>query len=165
MNDIEYFDLEKYFLDMAADNRLANKHGFYPCTCSGVDSLQGVLDEFRKKANFICVEDTNDGATIQRGGGWFQKRIVTVFILARYRFNDMDDRREKLNTCRQIFRQFKSRMIVDKDRLDNELVTINLSRIMKKELSQYFISGCTGLYFMVEFDEPENLCYNEAEWE
>ena len=34
-----------------------------------------------------------------------------------------------------------------------------------RELVEYFISGCTGLYFMIDVSEPIDLSYNADEWE
>lgn len=78
----------------------------------------------------------------------------------------MKDRAEKLDICRQIFRQFHSRMIRDKYMYeDMDKSFLNVSQIYARELGEYFISGCTGLYFMTEVSEPINLCYKEDEWD
>ena len=79
--------------------------------------------------------------------------------------DDMADRRAKLAVCREIYRQFVSHMIVDKEDLSNELVYLNTARIMSRELGTYFMSGCTGLYFMADVLEPQDVSYNEEEWE
>ena len=69
-------------------------------------------------------------------------------------------------TCRQLFRQFHSRMIRDKYIYEDlDLSFLNVSKIYARELGEYFISGCTGLYFMVELTEPTDLCYKEDEWD
>ena len=78
----------------------------------------------------------------------------------------MKDRAEKLDICRQIFRQFHSRMIRDKYLYeDMDKSFLNVSRIYARELGEYFISGCTGLYFMTEISEPTDLRYNAEEWD
>lgn len=165
MDAINYFDSFAYFKEMAEKNRLSVENGFYPCACSGINSLQDVLDQFRRKSAFIAIDDTNDSATEQRGGGWFKKRTFTIFLLIRYKMNDMDDRSVKLNICRQILRQFHSKMIIDKERLDNEMVQLNVSSIYSREIGEYFLSGCTGLYFMLDSYEPIDLIYREEDWE
>jgi hypothetical protein len=36
---------------------------------------------------------------------------------------------------------------------------------MSREISEYFLNGCTGLYFMIDVSEPIDLQYNADEWE
>lgn len=166
MDAINFFDGHEYFKDLTEKNKLAKASAFFPCSCSGINSLQDVLEYFRKQSAFVCIDDTNDASTEQIGGGWFKKRTFTVFLLIRYKFDDMKDRAEKLDICRQIFRQFHSRMIRDKYLYeDMDKSFLNVSRIYARELGEYFISGCTGLYFMTEISEPINLCYKEDEWD
>ncbi len=140
------------------------QHGFHPCTVSGIEFLQEPLQQFRQKTAFLAVDDTNDATIVQQSGGWFKRRTFTVFLLMRYRMDDMADRRAKLDICREIYRQFVSRMIIDKEDLSNELVYLNTARIMSRELGTYFMSGCTGLYFMTDVLEPIDVMYNEKEW-
>lgn len=161
------FDIEAYFNNLCEHNKFAQEKGFCFCTCSGIESLQGPLERFRNERAFLCVDDTNDGSLVRgRNGGWFKKRTMTVFIMHRYdpRNNSMADRAEKLSWCRELFRQIVSRMIVDADRLDNELIYLQTSNILSRELGQYFMSGCTGLYFLVDLSEPTELIYNKDEW-
>ena len=155
MDTTRFFDGHTYFTELTEKNKLAKSNTFFPCSCSGINSLQDVLDNFRKRSAFICIDDTNDAAVEQIGGGWFKKRTFTVFLLIRYKYDDMTDRAEKLDICRQLFRQFHSRMIRDKYIYED----LDLS------FGEYFISGCTGLYFMVELTEPTDLCYKEDEWD
>ena len=158
------FDAIGYFKKLCLANKLAVTYEFHPCTCSGIHSLQEVLQEFRYHSAFFAVDDTNDGVTEKRSGGYFKKRTFTVFLLKSYRIDDMDDRQKSLDVCRQLFRQIHSRLIRDKENLDNELVYLDTEKILSRELGRYFINGCTGLYFMAEVSEPTNLCYNEQEW-
>ena len=165
MNAKELFDIEAYFADMCARNRLAADHSFRFCTCSGIESLQGPLDRFKRDNAFFCVDDTNDGAMfLGRGGGWYKKRTFTVFILHRYTFRDEKDRAEKLALCRRLFRQVMSRVIVDADDLQNELIYLHTDNVLSRELGQYFMSGCTGLYFMLDVSEPVDLRFDAEEW-
>lgn len=166
MDTINFFDGHEYFKDLTKKNKLAKANAFFPCSCSGINSLQDVLENFRRQSAFVCIDDTNDAAIEQIGGGWFKKRTFTVFLLIRYKFYDMKDRSAKLDICRQLFRQFHSRMIRDKYMYeDMDLSFLNVSRIYARELGEYFISGCTGLYFMTEISEPTDLRFNAEEWD
>lgn len=159
------FDAIAYFKTMCQKNKLAKAHGFYPCVCSGINSLEEVLAGFKRQSAFFAVDDTNDGVTERRSGGFFKKRTFTIFLMKRYKFNDMADRQESLDVCRQLYRQIHSRMLVDKENMNNELVYLNTENVYSRELGEYFINGCTGLYFMIDVSEPINLMYDADEWE
>ena len=92
MDAINLFDAIGYFTKLCTANKLAVQHEFHPCACSGINSLQEVLDEFRFHSAFFAVDDTNDGVTEQRSGGYFKKRTFTVFLLKSYTIDDMADR-------------------------------------------------------------------------
>lgn len=159
------FDIESYFRDLCGRNRLAVEKGFYFCTCSGIESLQGPLQAYRTRHAFFCVDDTNDGSLVRgRNGGWFKKRTGTVFIMHRYREKDLSDRAEKLGWCRELFRQMMSRMLVDASDLSNEMIYLQTENVLARELGQYFMSGCTGLYFMFDISEPTDLVFDDTEW-
>ncbi len=165
MDAKQYFNSEAYFSTLCNNNRLAVDNRFRFCTCSGIESLQGPLDRFKKDSAFFCLDDTNDGALFQgRGGGWYKRRTFTVFILHRYAFGKEDDRANQLAICRNLFRQIMSRMLVDADELNNELVYLHTDNVVSRELGQYFMNGCTGLYFMIDVSEPVDLIYNKEEW-
>jgi hypothetical protein len=70
-----------------------------------------------------------------------------------------------MNLCRELFRQFHSRFIVDEHRLQSELTYMAVDEIRCRELGGQFLNGCTGLYFMVALDEPTDLQYNQHEWQ
>ena len=159
------FDFYAYMADIAAKNRFAQAHGFYACTCSGINYLEEPLQSYRTKANFICTSDVTDGATYQRSGGWFKKRSVMVFILMRYRVGDDADRRAKMDDCRELLRQIQSRLIYDNQRLATEDLYLNIDAFRDSELGGVFLHGCTGLYFMLSVDEPTHLEFNPEEWE
>jgi hypothetical protein len=162
---ITLFDAIGYFKNLCSLNRLARKTGFYPCSCSGIDSLEEVLDLFRTHSCFFAVDDTNDGVTERRSGGFFKKRTFTVFLLHRYEFGNMSDREKALSICRELYRQIHSRLLVDKERFDNNLIYMNTENVFSRELGQYFLNGCTGLYFMFDVSEPLELIFNEEEWD
>lgn len=159
------FDAISYFKDLAKKNKLAKVNGFYPCSCSGINSLEEVLAKFKKESAFVSVDDTNDGVTERRSGGFFKKRTFTVFIMKRYSFGDMKSRQNSMSICRQLFRQVHSRMLVDRESMGDKLIYMNTDNVYSRELGEYFINGCTGVYFMVEVAEPINLMYDADEWD
>lgn len=111
------------------------------------------------------VDDTTSQQTFSNGVGYFRRDVYTIFILAHYRIDDMIDREEKLNLCRQIFRQFHSRLLHDRDELgDDRLTFLQLNNVYSSELPRYSYNGVTGLYFMIQNEEPIDICYDESEW-
>lgn len=165
MDALSYFDSEDYFSKLCQENRLAVDAKFHFCTCSGIQSLQGPLDRFRTANAFFCIDDTNDGALFQgKGGGWFKKRTFTVFLLHRYSLRDETARMSAMSICRKLFNQIMSRLIVDADDMKKDMIFLHTGNVMSRELGQYFLNGCTGLYFMIDVSEPVNLIYRTDEW-
>lgn len=158
------FDALTYFKKLAESNRLCLQHGFKPVFCSGPDSIEGVMQQFQKTANFVMIDDTTDQNLYSEGVSYFKRRVYTVFILAAYRWDDMEDREQKLNLCRNIFQQFVRRMIWDKNNredADDDMTFLNVEKVYSKEFGRYTMNGVTGLYFMVENDEPEEMDYED----
>lgn len=165
MNTKNLFDFVGYIKDLTKQNRLANDHQFVPCTCSGIGYLEDVLSRLRNERAFVCVSDVCEESITRHGGGWFKRRVFTVFLLSRYHVRDTEDYHTKMNLCRELFRQFHSRFIVDEHRLQSELTYMAVDEIRCRELGGQFLNGCTGLYFMVALDEPTDLQYNQDEWQ
>ena len=76
----------------------------------------------------------------------------------------MEDREKQLAICRELYTQIVSRLIKDKARCD-DLIYLKTDSIFYREFNKYMFSGCTGLCFMLECSEPENLCYNAEQWQ
>ncbi len=160
------FDALHYFEQLAQKNKLCQANGFKPVFCSGPDSIEGIMQEFQKTANFICIDDTTDQNLYSEGVSYFKRRVYTVFVLASYRWDDMEDREQKLNLCREVFQQFVRRMIWDREHRadeDDDITFLNVEKIYSKEFGRYTMSGVTGLYFMVENDEPEEMDYEDEQ--
>ena len=79
------FDSIAYFKQLAAECRTCRDYNFVATECSGPDSIQGVMQQFRKASNFIMVSDTVDSNTHSIGEGFFDRNVYTVWILAGYR--------------------------------------------------------------------------------
>lgn len=166
MDGKNLFDYIAYFKGLWEKNVLAQSENFKFCTCSGIETLQGPLQQFRTANAFFCVDDTNDGATFRgRNGGWFKKRTLTVFLMHRYNMKEMATYETALAKCRKLFLQLLTRMLIDEDSLSNEMVYLRTESVLSRELGQYFLNGCTGLYFMVEVSEPVDLTYEASAWQ
>ena len=157
-------DLNEYIAQLARTNRLAVDHAFAPCQCSGIGYLEGMLEGMRRERAFVCTTDVTDGEVYQRGGGWFRRRLLTVFILHRYRSDSPGDYEEKMNLCRELFRQFLTRHLLDEADLQRQSAFLNVGNVRFRELGGEFLNGLTGLYYMLSMDEPHPLCFNPEEW-
>jgi len=165
MNPKTLFDFHNYLYELVEKNKLARQYEFYPCSCSGIGYLEEMLAGSRSHKAFVCVSDVSEDSTQRHSGGWFKRRVFTVFILCRYNTRSQEDFREKLGVCRELFRQLHSRFIVDESALQNELAYLDVQNIRSRELGGQFLNGCTGLYFMLAIDEPIDLQYDATEWE
>ena len=160
------FNARGYFMELAETNRLAKENQFLAGSCSGLAGLETMMVNFRKAPNYILVDDTTTQSTYGNGVGYFRKDVYTIFIVAAYHHDDMVDREMKLDLCRRIFRQMHARLIHDRDgmRYRDALEYLQVDRVYSTELPRMFMSGMTGLYFMVYNDEPIDLSYDAAEW-
>lgn len=159
------FNFISYIKDLTAQNRLTREKAFIHTTCSGLGYLEGMLQQYQTAANIICTSDVCSESTFQQSGGWFKRRVYTIFILMRYDFGDMTDYADKINTCREILRQYQSRILHDSEALATQLLYIHTDDMRANELGSTFLNGCTGLYFMLSMDEPTTLEYNPDAWE
>lgn len=165
MKETTFFDAQSYFESLCQKNKMAQANGFHFCTCPGVENLEGVINNTRKVANFFVFDDTAEGVNFRgAGGGYYRRRVFTVSLLRRYEINNMEDREAQLSVCRELYKQILSKLIRDKRNYSN-LNYLKTDSVFYREFNRAMFSGCTGLYFMVECSEPENVCYNENEWE
>lgn len=165
MNSKTPFDFNAYLNTLCSSNKLCKTNGFHCCTCTGIDGLEGMIQNWQTKQAFLCIDEVTTGQTVKHGGAWFQRRTVTVFILHRCKYMNEPDRQAKLSLCREILRQLQTRFIIDEEDLKNDLIYLQLDNIPTTEIGAHFASGCTGLYFMLNIDEPTDLSYDAAEWE
>lgn len=161
------FDSISYFRTLAKTNKICKSNNFVFDLCSDPDSLQGLISNYKTSSNFVFASDTVDSNTHSQGVGFFDRQVYTVWILAAYRYDDMEDRKVKLEQCRTVYQQFLSRLIKDKEEMiyDDALEFLELDKVYKHELGRYSMSGVTGLYFMINSDEPIDLQFDETEWE
>lgn len=151
---------------MTEHNKLCKEHGFKAVTASGPENLEGVMAEYRKTENFVIIDDTSDNRVFCGKPGWFTVSTVTVWIVAATHYNDGDDRKEKMELCREIFRQFLARLISEQQvKGRQDLMFMELEQVLYKELGRYSLNGATGLYFMLDSQEPTKLVSRKDEWD
>ena len=139
----------------------AGKYHF--CRVTGLGYLEDVLANMKTKNAFLAVDDSDDGMTIRKGGAYFNRRSITVFLLRKYKFQDQSDRETVLQEIRSIREKITSRMLKDSNEVE-EMYYLNKDRIPYHEVSGYFAAGTTGVYFIITIEEPVNLCYDASDW-
>jgi len=128
---------------------------------SSIGSLEGILANSRRDSYFFAVDDSQDGVTFRgAAGGFFERRMYTVFILGKADYGDQEKRDEVLEEAKQIYRHTLSKMI--KDKFSIPVVKLDQTRFY--EVPPAFATGCSGLYFTVTVENPINLVYDGNVW-
>lgn len=154
-----------YFQTLATKLK-ATKTNYCFCRVSGINNLEDVLANGQRYKAFFAVDDSDDGVTIQRGGGYFNRRAIVVYILKKYKITDMTDRENTMNECRSIYKSILSKLIKDcSDYSPFELSYLDKTRIPYHEVPGMFAVETTGLYFILTIEEPIELVYDATEWE
>ncbi len=151
-----------FFENLTATNRLARQEGFTFCRVSGLDGFEEAVNEAQTQTAFVCVSDIADGYT-ELNNTPRARRVKTVFFAMRHAAEDMEARAECMETMRELFRQFMSRLLPEKVRLEQNCIFLD-PRITFNEIDRYFFSGAAGAYFQIAVDVFTDLRYNADEW-
>jgi hypothetical protein len=160
------FDAHTYFRTLCETNKLLKQGDYRYCRVTGISHMEEAIQNFKKEKAYFCVDATEDGHTYRAaGGGFMERRMYTVFIIKKIRFEDMDEQDAAIKECRMIYRQILKKLILDRRFLEEDMTYLRLDSIPFHEIPGYFLSGCTGLYFSISVDVPTELCYDGDEWE
>ena len=152
-----------FFEDLTATNRLAQQEGFTFCRVSGLDGFEEAVNQAQTQSAFVCVSDIADGYT-ELNNTPRTRRVKTVFFAMRHAVEDMEARAECMEIMRELFRQFMSRLLPEKVRLEQNCIYVD-PRITFNEIDRYFFSGAAGAYFQIAVDVFTDLRYNADEWD
>jgi hypothetical protein len=155
-NAVTYFDA------IAKRLKATKQHKF--CRVSGIGALEDILQSYNQNAYF-AVDDSDDGITIQKGGGYFDQRSVVIYILQKYKITNMVEREQVLATCRKIRKSIISKLIVDSNNQIQGLEYLDKKRFPYHEVPEYFAAGTAGVYFSITIEEPVSLIYDSDEWD
>jgi len=156
------FNANSYFENCNEKLKLTVDNGYKFSRISGFEYLEDILKDIKHSA-YLAVDDTDDGVIVREGAGFFLKRVITVFILRRYKIADQADRASKLAETRLIRNKLTARLIKDSLILP-ELMFLDKSRFSYKEVPGYFAAGTCGIYFFVTIKEPTDLCDKQDDW-
>lgn len=161
MSDLNW-DAGAFFERLTATNKKAVDDGYVFCRVSGLDGFESALKSMQRSTAFVCVSDTSQGYT-ELNTSPHTRRVKTVFLAMRHAVDDMEARNECLESMRELFRQYMTKLILEKTRLEEGFVYID-SHITFKEIDRYFFSGCACAYFQISVDTYTDLRYKADEW-
>ena len=156
------WDAAAFFENLTATNKLAQSEQFVFCRVSGLDGFEEAVNEAQSQTAFVCVSDIADGYT-ELNNTPRTRRVKTVFLAMRHAAEDMSARSDCMEIMRELFRQFMSKLILEKTRLEENCIYID-PRISFNEIDRYFFSGCACAYFQIAVDVYTDLRYNADEW-
>lgn len=163
MNNTNYnWNAVDFFEQLTGENLLARQEKFTFCRVSGLDGFEEALDNMQSSTAFVCVSDTANGFT-ELNNTPRTRRVKTVFLAMRHALNDMAARQECMDTMRELFRQFMSKLILEKTKLEQHCIYLD-PRITFTEIDRYFFSGCACAYFQIAVDVFTDLRYDSDEW-
>lgn len=155
------FDIQTYIKNLCdnfAHLQIEPPFDFEFTEVSGVNGLEGIISGSPKYDNFVASDATGDGSILQqRNGGYFIRRVATVFIVRKYKYMDMSDMRLKMENCRYWLKRIIRQMVADETMLKNNLVYLNTERIAFREFAPEVSAHFTGLYFMIDFNQPYDI--------
>lgn len=151
-----------FFERLSEENLLARQENFIFCRVSGLDGFEEAIANMQQHSAFVCVSDIADGYT-DLNNTPRTRRVKTVFLAMRHAADDMEARTECMEILRELFRQFMSRLLPEKVRLEENCIYLD-PRISFTEIDRYFFSGAACAYFQIAVDVYTDLRYNPDEW-
>lgn len=152
-----------FFRSLTEKNKLAKEQNFVFCRVSGLQGFEEAIASMQKQTAFICVSDIADGYT-ELNNTPRTRRVKTVYFAMRHAAENMDARTDCMETMRELFRQFMSKLLPEKVRLEQNCIYID-PRISFTEIDRYFFNGAACAYFQIAVDVFTDLRYNPDEWE
>lgn len=157
------WDADSFFRNLSASNKLAKAKGFLYKQVSGLQGFEDALASMMSTTAFICLQDEDDGYVTLEGTP-HTRRVKTVFFAMRHAVDNMQARAECFDIMREIFRQFMSKLIMEKVRIAENGLYLD-QRVTFHEIEQYFFSGCACAYFNIAVDVYTDMRYNSDEWD
>ena len=135
-----------FFEKLTATNRLALAEGFTFCRVSGLEGFEEAVAQMQNTAAFVCVSDVADGYT-DLNNTPRTRRIKTVFFAMRHAAEDMEARAECMATMRELFRQFATRLILEKSPFGAELHLPRPPNIVQRDRPLFFLGSCRRILY------------------
>lgn len=157
------WDATAFFASLTDSNKFAKAHDFVFARVSGLDGFEEVLQQLQSATAIVAVSDISQGY-IEVNNSPHTRRVKTVFLAMRHALLDMEARQMCMNTMRELFRQFMSKLILEKTKQEQNNIFLD-PRISFQEIDQYFFSGCACAFFQIAVDTYTDLRYDPTEWQ
>ena len=162
MNNFNW-DATSFFQSLTERNKFAKQHEFIFAKVSGLDGFEEALHTLQSATAIVAVSDISQGY-IEVNNSPHTRRVKTVFLAMRHALGDMDARQSCMDTMREVFRQFISKLILERTKLEQNNIYLD-PRISFQEIDQYFFFGCACAYFQLAIDTYTDLRYDPTEWQ
>ena len=137
-----------FFERLTETNRLARDLNATFCRVSGLDGFNECLGSLQTADLIVAASDTSSGAFIMADNTPHNDKVKLFFLAMRHKFDDMKARECALDTLRELFRQFMTKLVQEKVRLEEQNLYLDDS-ISFNEIDQYFFSGMACAYFQL----------------
>lgn len=156
------WNAEQFFHQLLEENKLAQKYNFKFCIVADLEGFEDALKNLQSAQAIMAVSESADGFT-ELNNTPRTRRVKTVFLAMRHKFDDKKARNEKLEIMRELFRQLMSKLFLEKTRLELNFIYLD-PRIAFSEINSYFFNGAACAYFQLATDIYTDLRYNPNEW-
>lgn len=163
MNTLVNWDATQFFRTLTETNKLAQAKQFRFCRVSGLSDFQEVLGRMTSSTAFVCVDDIAEGY-IELNNSPRTRRVKCVFFAMRHPIDDLGKRAECMETMRELFRQFASKLILESTHLQERQLYLD-PRIRFSEIPEYFAPGCACVRFQISVDLFTDLRFSQEEWD
>lgn len=164
MNGSHFLDWNaaEYFRNLVSQNKFAQENGFRFRVVSSLEGFYDLVSDVQNKAPILAVSDVSSG-TVHINNSPRARRIKTVFLAMRHRADDPGARAKCMQSLQELFRQFMSRLILERERLAEGCIYVDPD-ISFVEVDKYFFSGCACAYFQIAVDTYADISLNKEEW-
>ena len=112
------WDSTAFFERLTATNRLAQEYKAKFCRVSGLDGFNDCLGPLKSQNLIVAASDTSRGAFIMADNTPHNDKVKLFFLAMRHKEDDMPAREKALDILRELFRQFMTKLVQEKVRLE-----------------------------------------------
>lgn len=157
------WDSSDFFEKLTLSNKFAISKGFIFCRVSGLDGLQDAIGTYQSRVPFVAASDISQGV-LYTDNSPHTERVKTVFIAYPHAADSMSAREEAMDLNRELFRQFMSKLILEKTKLEEHFIYLD-DRVSLTEIDRYAFSGMACAYFQLKVSTYTDLRFNPDEWQ
>ncbi len=156
------WDSAEFFQTLTEQNKFAQSLGFKFCRVSGLEGFQDAIAKFQSRTPIVAASDISQGV-LYTDNSPHTERVKTVFLGYPCPIDNMKAREAAMDKVRELFRQFMSRLNLERTRLEENTIYLD-DRISLSEIDRYAFSGMACAYFQMNVSCFTDLRYNPDEW-